>query len=177
MNKIACTDCEVCYGKGGRWDDEATDQWYWCDNCDAGVDYVKQLREQAIARLKKVSAAVKALENKGTKTFDRDSNLKLYIAVLDSVPDNIVPTLVAHSVLWAYLEFESNKSYTEWLTTSFKKCVVSVSAKEFELISKLPDVSIGYELKTLEGADSCIVVCPRVDVPKVLKYCKLWKPK
>lgn len=31
---------------------------------------------------------------------------KIYIAVLDEVPDFMVPTLVAHSILGAHLHFE-----------------------------------------------------------------------
>ena len=34
-----------------------------------------------------------------------NSYYKMYIAVLDEVPDYITPTLVAHSVLGAHLEF------------------------------------------------------------------------
>ena len=33
--KIVCKECEYCSGKGGRWDEECQDQWYWCDYCDA----------------------------------------------------------------------------------------------------------------------------------------------
>lgn len=66
--------------------------------------------------------------------------LKLYIAVLDEVPDFMVPTLVAHSVLGAHLEFnttcfkysEEQLRYKKWLTESFRKCVVRVNRKEFE---------------------------------------------
>lgn len=49
--------------------------------------------------------------------------MKLYIAVLDEVPDFITPTLVAHAVLGAHLAFSENTSYRAWLKDSFKKCV------------------------------------------------------
>ena len=32
-----CSECQECRGLGGRWDDEAIDQWYWCCHCDAAV--------------------------------------------------------------------------------------------------------------------------------------------
>jgi septal ring factor EnvC (AmiA/AmiB activator) len=32
-----CSECQECNGFGGRWDDEAIDQWYWCCHCDAAV--------------------------------------------------------------------------------------------------------------------------------------------
>ena len=105
--------------------------------------------------------------------------MKMYIAVLDEFPDYMTPTLVAHSVLAAHLKFESCPEYVDWLTTSFKKCVVRVNQKEFDKIKKLPNVHIGYEIHTLDGKASCIVVCPsgNEDLPNVLKFAKLWKPK
>lgn len=104
--------------------------------------------------------------------------MKLYIAVLDEFPDHMVPTLVAHSVLNAHLKFQGDDRYEEWWH-SFKKCVVRVNQKEFDKISQLRLVHLGHEKHTLDGKMSCAVVCPyRVDeVPNVLKFAKLWKPK
>ena len=115
---------------------------------------------------------------------------KLYIAVLDEFPDYMVPTLVAHAVLGAHLEFSQRvdsenwrydepyyPSYVKWLEESFKKCVVRVSQKEFDKIAALDDVYLGHENTTLEGRKSCAVVCPREEIPNVLKFAKLWKPK
>lgn len=105
--------------------------------------------------------------------------MKLYIAVLDAVPDFITPTLVAHAVLGAHLIFVDNPKYQEWLTTSFKKCVVRVNAKEFVKIAELPGTYLGHENKTLDGIKSCAVAipCDDSDLPNVLKFAKLWAPK
>ena len=113
---------------------------------------------------------------------------KMYIAILDEFPDYMVPTLVAHAVLGAHMKFSKRyvspeyqsweyPSYMDWLENSFKKCVVRVNQKEFAKIAALPDVYIGHEKNTLKGRDSCIVVCPREDIPNVLKFAKLWSPK
>lgn len=104
--------------------------------------------------------------------------MKLYIAVLDQVPDYIVPTLVAHSMLGAHLVFAEIPLYNEWIKTSFKKCVVKVNQKEFDKISSLPGVYLGHENKTLDGIKSCAVAVPCYadDLPNVLKFAKLWKP-
>ena len=122
--------------------------------------------------------------------------LKLYIAVLDEVPDGMVPTLVAHSMLGAHLYFYNtertvNKAtgktveikingtlYDQWLVESFRKCVVKVNRKEFEKIKQIPKVYLGHENKTLQGEKSCAVPLPvwNDDIPKVLKFAKLWKP-
>ena len=119
--------------------------------------------------------------------------LKLYIAVLDEVNDEMVPTLVAHSMLGAHLWLEpidipitsdcttiveERGLYLQWLHESFRKCVVRVNRKEFEKISKLPLTYLGHENTTLDGEKSCAVVYPiwSNEVPNVLKFSKLWKP-
>lgn len=102
---------------------------------------------------------------------------KLYIAVLDEFPDYMTPTLVAHSVLNAHLKFKDNAHYQTWLTESFKKCVVRVNRKEFDKISVLPNVHLGHENNTMNGEPACAVVCPREELPNVLKFAKLWSPK
>lgn len=109
--------------------------------------------------------------------------MKMYIAVLDEFPDYMTPTLVAHAVLGAHLYFTDGNCmgdallhYENWLKTSFKKCVVRVNQKEFNKISNLPHVYLGHENNTLGGKKSCAVVCPRTELPNVLKFAKLWKP-
>ena len=70
---------------------------------------------------------------------------KMYIAVLDEVSDFMVPTLVAHTILSAHVEwypklgmlFDGGKSmtaYDKWFHQSYRKCVVKVNRKEFEKI-------------------------------------------
>ena len=105
--------------------------------------------------------------------------IKLYIAVLDEFPDFMVPTLVAHSVLGAHIKFCPDYVYHDWLINSFKKCVVRVNQKEFDKISQIPDVYLGHENNTLGGKKSCAIPVPvyNVDLPNVLKFAKLWKPK
>ena len=118
--------------------------------------------------------------------------MKMYIAVLDEFPDYMAPTLVAHAVLGAHMEFIKTHSdlgrivdegpykhpeYIDWLQNSFKKCVVRVNQKEFGKISALDNVHLAYEKTTLGGQNSCVVVCPREEIPNVLKFARLWKPK
>lgn len=103
--------------------------------------------------------------------------LKMYIAVLDEVPDHMVPVLVAHATLGAHLQFNKNEfcdDYFEWLNESFRKVVLKVNRKEFEQIRRLSNVYLGYENSVLEGDYSCAVVCPREDNPRVLAFAKMW---
>ncbi len=105
--------------------------------------------------------------------------MKMYIAVLDEVADNMVPVLVAHSVLNAHLGMSPNEKYNEWLSTSFRKVVLKVNRKEFDKISKLETyVWLGHENKTLDGQKTCAVVLPMKsdEVPNVLKFARMWKP-
>lgn len=105
---------------------------------------------------------------------------RLIIAVLDDVPDGIVPTLVAHSVISAHMKFEELPEYQDWLQNSFRKLVIRVNQKEF---SKIRDLDVpkheGFENKTLGGDISCVVLIPmsHEDSPNVVKFAKLWKPK
>ena len=114
--------------------------------------------------------------------------MKLYIAVLDEFPDYMTPTLVAHAVLGAHLKFyepdweyahHEPPAYMDWLENSFKKCMIRVNQKEFDKIAALDSVYLGHENNTLEGRKSCAVVCPmpNEELPNVLKFAKLWKPK
>ncbi len=110
--------------------------------------------------------------------------MKMYIAVLDEFPDYMTPTLVAHAVLGHHIHQESNKDssrestlYYSWLGYSFKKCVVRVNQKEFNKLSALPNVTLSHENNTLNSRLACAVLVVDDDVPNVLKYAKLWKPK
>lgn len=113
--------------------------------------------------------------------------LKMYIAVLDEVPDHMVPVLVAHAVLGAHLAFHvcmqgarrdwsHHDDYRVWLAESFRKCVVKVNRKEFEKMRQLDNVYEAHENTTLGGEKSCLVLCPRDGWPNVVKFAKLWSP-
>jgi hypothetical protein len=116
--------------------------------------------------------------------------MRLYIAVHEDVPDFMVPTLVAHSVLGAHMRFDRRvefngefntlrSQYIDWFMNSFKKCVVRVNEKEFQKISNIRGTYLGHENTTLGGRKSCAipVPCENDQLPNVLKFAKLWKPK
>lgn len=104
---------------------------------------------------------------------------KMYIAVLTDVPDFMVPTLVAHSVINAHIYFTGSPVYEDWLANSFRKVVLRVNRKEFDKIQTTLDCWEGHENTTLGGIASCLVVMPveSDNVPNVLKFGKLWAPK
>lgn len=116
--------------------------------------------------------------------------MKLYIAVLEEVPSNMVPVLVAHAVLGAHLEFSRRyisdnedifspyAKYVDWLRFSFKKCILKVNRKEFNKLKNLEYIYLAHENTVLNGEKSCIVCLPMntQEVPNVLKFAKLWSP-
>lgn len=107
---------------------------------------------------------------------------KLYIAVLDEVPDHMVPVLVAHAVLGAHMWFTTEAPepemicWSDWLDHSFRKVVLKVNRKEFHKIITLNGVFTAHENTTLNAEKSCAVVCPRAEYPNVIKFAKLWQP-
>jgi hypothetical protein len=114
--------------------------------------------------------------------------MKMYIAVLDAVPDFMVPTLVAHSVLGAHLQFIQLNifnaapvypAYIDWLENSFRKVTLRVNQKEFDKIAALKHTYLGHENKTLQGRKSCAIAlpCANEDRPNVLKFAHLWEPR
>lgn len=130
--------------------------------------------------------------------FKDPKDLKLYIAVLDEVPDHMVPVIVAHAMLRAHAKFSDTYSstyydsveekdcwhtgdtyplYTTWYTNSFKKVVLRVNRREFSKIKELDNVVLTHENSTLDKEDCCAVVCPEFDYPNVLKCAKMWSPK
>ena len=119
--------------------------------------------------------------------------MKLYIAVLDDCPDHMVPTVVAHAVLGAHLKFSAEQpdtywggtepahpQYHSWLKDSFKKVVIRVNQKEFDKVAALPYCYLGYESTILEGRNCCAIPLPvrrDEELPNVLKFARMWKPK
>lgn len=105
-----------------------------------------------------------------------DKNNKVYIAVLDAVPDHMVPVLVAHTILSLNDDFCDNLQYIAWKLMSYRKCVLRVNQREFDRIAQMEHVTIGRENKTLQAMDSCIACVPREDWPNVIKFAKTWAP-
>jgi peptidyl-tRNA hydrolase len=107
---------------------------------------------------------------------------KMYIAVLDEVPDHMVPVLVAHAVLGAHMYWTYSVTdvdlnvYDEWVEGSFRKVVLKVNRKEFEKMRILAQVYEAHENTTLDGNTSALVLCPRAIWPNVVKFAKMWKP-
>jgi hypothetical protein len=53
--------------------------------------------------------------------------MKMYIIVLNTVPDKLVPVITAHASLACYKKFEDNENMIEWISGIFKKVVCVVN--------------------------------------------------
>ena len=111
--------------------------------------------------------------------------LKMYIAILDEVPDKMAITLALHTILNADAEFTEQDTdewrdmdYLDWRENSYRKVTIRVNRKEFEKIKQL-NCYLGHENTTLNGEKSCAVVYPvwSDKLPNVLKFAKMWEPK
>lgn len=111
---------------------------------------------------------------------------KMYIAIRDEVPDYMVPTLVAHSVINAHLYFTDDwrdrndyYQYLYWLEESYKKVTIRVNDKEYRKIKDSLLCWEGHENTVYNAEGSCLVILPvnTDSIPNVLKFAKLWKPK
>lgn len=116
--------------------------------------------------------------------------MKMYIAVREDFPDYMTPTLVAHAVLrhdmfWGsqpvypseIWKEKHHREYMAWKCDSFKKVVLRASQQEYNKIRVLYGSLESWENNTLNGEPACVTVVVDEDVPNVLKFAKLWKPK
>lgn len=102
--------------------------------------------------------------------------MKMYIAVLDQFPDFMTPTLVAHTVLRAHSQFQTDPVYQDWFQNHFRKVVVRVDKKSFDRICEIPGAVQGWENKTLGGNPSCVIPPIMETYPRVLQFADLWAP-
>lgn len=101
--------------------------------------------------------------------------MKMYILILNDVPDNLVPVTAAHASLACYLEYPNDLEMKIWLSTSFKKVVCSVNQTEFDKAKEAGNYNITTE-SALGGRVVAITFVPRREFPKCFSFFKLWKP-
>jgi hypothetical protein len=107
------------------------------------------------------------------------SSLKMYFAVLDTIPLGLAMTAVAHGAA-AAIESWPNKDddpvMKEWLEQSFKKVICKVTREQFD---RLKDLSLSPYLEmtesALNGIPTVLVFKPRVEWPPIFKELKLYR--
>lgn len=98
----------------------------------------------------------------------------MYILLKDDLDPSWAPLVAAHSSLSAYLKLESNINMVTWAETSFRKVICKVNQKEFDTAKTFDNVVVITE-SALDNKEVAIVLCPREEYPKPVKFYKLWK--
>ena len=101
---------------------------------------------------------------------------KMYVVIRDSVPDNFVPVICAHSSLICYIKYKEDERLIDWLHNSFKKCIISANDAEWEQVVHCKDYCVVQE-SALGGNIVALVFVPRDDFEPIIKKLPLWKPK
>lgn len=102
--------------------------------------------------------------------------MKMYILIIDSIPDGFAPLVSAHCSLATYLKYEKDKDCIAWVHGIFKKVVCKVSEEEFEEVKKTEKHLIITE-SALNNQQVAIGFCPREEYPESFEEYKLWKSK
>lgn len=102
--------------------------------------------------------------------------LKMYFLVRDSIDLGHAILSVGHGAVAAHLKFSGLEVYQEWLDTSFRKVVCCVTDTEFEYAKQFDNHVLMTE-SALEGAETCMVFCPREQWPKAFTYYRLYRAR
>jgi hypothetical protein len=87
----------------------------------------------------------------------------------------MVPVIAAHASLKNYLEYCNEPEIGDWLKYSFRKVVCKVNRKEFNTAMGFDKISIVTE-SSISDKSLAIVLTPRNEWPKPVKFYKLWRP-
>ena len=101
--------------------------------------------------------------------------MKMYILVLDTVPNEFVPVESAHSSLACYLKYKDDTDMIQWVTNDFDKVVCKVNIKEFEIAKKNYDKYVILTESRLNDDTVSIAFCPTKEYHKCFKFFKMWR--
>ena len=106
--------------------------------------------------------------------IEPDNTLKMYILIKDDIDLGHAMLAVGHGVLACYREFECDPVMQNWFKNSYRKVVCKVNQKEFDNAKLFPKYVLMTE-SALDGGETAIVLCPRQEWPKALKWYKLYR--
>jgi len=100
--------------------------------------------------------------------------LKQYILIKDTVDNGHAIVATAHASLAGYLKWKDDPIVQIWVKDSFRKVVCRVTQEEFEWAKLLTDSHVMTE-SSLDNAEVAIVLKPREEWDRRLKFFTLWK--
>jgi len=102
--------------------------------------------------------------------------MKMYIILLNNIPDKLAPVISAHASLACYKKFQNDERMEKWINGIFKKVVCVVNEKEFTRLKNETDYVLLTE-SSLGNREVCLAFCPRDEYPKMFKFLKMWIPQ
>ncbi len=102
--------------------------------------------------------------------------MKMYIILINDIPDTLAPVIAAHASLACYKKFQNDHRMSTWIHGIFKKVVCITCAQEFNQLKNETDYVLLTE-SSLDHKEVCIAFCPREEFPKKFKFLKMWTPQ
>lgn len=101
--------------------------------------------------------------------------MKMYILILDSVPNGHAINSAAHASLMCYLKFKDSPNMQEWLKSSFKKVTCRVSPQDFATAIGFESEHVIVTESNLEGKTVAAAFPPKAEWDPFFKTLSLWK--
>ena len=103
-------------------------------------------------------------------------DLKMYILIKDTCPDDLAPLIAGHAVMGTYLKFMDNDLMIEWAASPhFKKVVCKVHPKIFTKAKQYGEHNIITECNRPELGEMGMAFNIQKEYPKFFKYLRLYK--
>lgn len=103
----------------------------------------------------------------------KDSRLKMYILVRESIPLGVAVVNVAHASLGCYRKFADEPLMQEWISGPFFKVVCKVSDQDFDACKQV-DKNVVISESKYGNEEICMAFCPRWEWPRKFKFFKMY---
>ncbi|WP_294200868.1 peptidyl-tRNA hydrolase [uncultured Chryseobacterium sp.] len=102
--------------------------------------------------------------------------MKMYIIIMNNVPDKLVPVIAAHASLACYKKYENSEDMKKWMNGIFRKVVCTANTTEFENLKNENDFVLLTE-SALDNQEVALAFSPREEYPKKFKFLKMLTPQ
>lgn len=99
--------------------------------------------------------------------------MKMYILILEDVPDGHAINSAAHASLLCYLKYRDTSEMHLWLTY-FKKVTCKVTPEQLDAAKELVGDHVTITESNLDGAVTAVAFAPREAWPSFFKTLSLW---
>lgn len=100
---------------------------------------------------------------------------KMYILIVEDVPNGHAINSAAHASLAAYLAYGEAEGFQKWLRSSFKKVTCKVSLEQLDQAIALADQHVIIRESVLDDAIMGAAFAPREEWDPFFKTLPLWR--